>query len=151
MTQGGRPGAALRLTRRYRFSASHRLHAPALPDSENRRVFGKCNNPFGHGHDYLLDVTVEGPLDSETGRVVDLERLDALVREKILEPFEHKNLNTDVPEFSKIVPTSENVAIEAGRRLRAAWAGVFGRSPALERVRVYETRRNIFELSYENE
>ena len=141
----------MKLTRRYRFSASHRLHTPALSESENARVFGKCNNPYGHGHDYVLEVTVEGPLDAETGRVVDLEHLDLLVRREILEPFEHRNLNADVPEFTGVVPTSENIAVETGRRLRSAWRAVFGEFPALETIRIFETRRNIFELSYETE
>ncbi len=140
----------MRLTRRYRFSASHRLHSPSLSAEENRVIFGKCNNPYGHGHDYVLDVTVQGPLDAETGRVVDLEYLDSLVRREVLEPFEHCNLNTDIREFAKVVPTSENIAVEIGRRLRKAWAAAFGPEPVLAKVRVYETRRNIFELSYEN-
>lgn len=134
----------MRLTRRYRFCASHRLHAQSLPDDENDRIYGKCNNPFGHGHDYAIEVTVRGDIDESTGRVVDLARLDDLVRREIVEPFDHRNLNADVPAFQSMVPTSENVAVEAARRLRAAWT--FGDSPALEKIRVHETRRNIFEL-----
>ena len=106
------------LTRRYRFSASHRLHSDQLSETENARVFGKCNNPYGHGHDYVLDVSVRGQLDQATGRIVDLNTLDGLVQREIIEPFEHRNLNTDVPVFAAIVPTTENLAVEIGNRFR---------------------------------
>ena len=136
------------LTRRYRFSASHRLHSPVLDEETNREVYGKCNNPYGHGHDYVLDVSVRGPLDAATGRIVDLDSLDRLVREQILDSFEHRNLNTEVAAFAESVPTTENVAVEIGRRLRGAWPHVFaGSSSELHKIRIYETRRNIFELS----
>lgn len=136
------------LTRRYRFSASHRLHAPSLPEPENARIYGKCNNPFGHGHDYVLDVTVRGPLDEPTGRIVDLETLDALVRREILDAFEHKNLNIDVPSFANTVPTTENLLLEIRRRLAREWACAFPNgAPTLDKIRIEETRRNIFELS----
>ena len=137
----------MRLTRRYKFSASHRLHSPTLPDDENRQLYGKCNNPFGHGHDYVIEVVVRGEIDGASGRVVDLERMDRLVRREILDAFEHKNLNLDVPEFRECVPTSENVAVVAAQRLRAAWKPEFGSTPSLDRIRVHETRRNIFEIS----
>jgi 6-pyruvoyltetrahydropterin/6-carboxytetrahydropterin synthase len=138
----------MKLTRRYRFSAAHRLHTDALPEDENARLYGKCNNPFGHGHDYVLDVSVTGPPDAETGRIVDLEALDALVRREILEPFEHRNLNKDVPAFAAVVPTTENLAVEIKARLERAWPAAFGaRRPDLDRIRIYETKRNIFELS----
>jgi 6-pyruvoyltetrahydropterin/6-carboxytetrahydropterin synthase len=135
----------MRLTRRYRFSASHRLHAPPLSDDDNQRIYGKCNNPFGHGHDYLVDVVVRGRVDAGTGLMVGLRALDDLVRREVIDAFDHKNLNTDVPEFGEVVPTSENLAVEVGRRLRTAWK--FGEAPALEKIRIHETRRNIFELS----
>jgi 6-pyruvoyltetrahydropterin/6-carboxytetrahydropterin synthase len=134
----------MRLTRQYRFCASHRLHAPSLPDVENDRIYGKCNNPFGHGHNYAIEVTVRGQVDEPTGRVVDLARLDDLVRREVVEAFDHKNLNVDIPAFGDVVPTSENVAVEAAGRLRNAWP--FGESPALEKIRVHETRNNTFEL-----
>ena len=138
----------MKLTRRYRFSAAHRLHTDALPAEENARLYGKCNNPYGHGHDYVLDVSVMGPLDGGTGRIVDLEALDALVRREILDPFEHSNLNKDVAAFASVVPTTENVAVEIKARLERAWAGAFADAqPALDRIRIYETKRNIFELS----
>jgi 6-pyruvoyltetrahydropterin/6-carboxytetrahydropterin synthase len=136
------------LTRRYRFSASHRLHTKALPEPDNARIYGKCNNPFGHGHDYILDVSIRGPLDAGTGRVVDLEALDALVRREILDAFDHRNLNADAPAFARVVPTTENLAVEIKARLERCWPEVFaGGRPALDRIRIYETKRNIFELS----
>lgn len=136
------------LTRRYRFSASHRLHSASLSEPENARVYGKCNNPFGHGHDYVLDVSVRGPLDHETGRIVDLETLDGLVRREVLDVFEHKNLNIDVPAFASAVPTTENIVLEIRRRLAGQWARAFPEgAPSLDKVRIQETRRNIFELS----
>ena len=91
------------LTRRYRFAASHRLHTPALSDEENRRLYGKCNNPYGHGHDYLLDVTVEGSPDS-SGQIANRAFLDDLVRDRVLSQLDHKNLNEDRPEFRADVP-----------------------------------------------
>ena len=137
----------MRLTRRYRFCASHRLHAPSLADADNARIYGKCNNPFGHGHDYLIEVVVRGPVDSGTGFVVDVRELDELVRREVVDAFDHKNMNSDVPEFGHTVPTSENLAVEAGRRLRIAWQEKFRCVPAIEKIRIHETRRNIFELS----
>lgn len=137
----------IQLTRRYRFSASHRLHAKGLADEANREIYGKCNNPFGHGHNYEIEVTVRGEVDPETGRVVDLEDLDRLVRTEVTGPFEHRNLNEEVPEFEALVPTTENLGVVIDRRLRSAWADAFrGSAPALERVRIYETERNIFEV-----
>jgi 6-pyruvoyltetrahydropterin/6-carboxytetrahydropterin synthase len=136
------------LTRRYRFSASHRLHAPSLAESENARIYGKCNNPYGHGHDYVLEVSVRGPLDEATGRIVDLDSLDALVRAEVLNAFDHRNLNLDAPGFADMVPTTENLAIEIRRRLAKAWERAFpAGAPELDRIRIQETKRNIFELA----
>jgi 6-pyruvoyltetrahydropterin/6-carboxytetrahydropterin synthase len=131
----------IRLTRVYRFSASHRLHAQALSDEANRETYGKCNNPFGHGHDYVLHVTVEGKLD-EFGRVVDVGALDRLVRENVVAACDHRNLNTEVPEFAELTPTSENLAIVAGERLAAAWPAGW---PGLARIRLEETKNNRFD------
>lgn len=141
-------GASLILTRRYRFSASHRLHSPALSEEENDRVYGKCNNPFGHGHDYVLDVSVTGPLDEITGRVADLDTLDGLVREQVLQPFEHRNMNSEIAAFAAgVVPTTENVAVEIGARLKETWPRAFaGSETRLSRIVVRETRNNTFEL-----
>jgi 6-pyruvoyltetrahydropterin/6-carboxytetrahydropterin synthase len=136
-----------RVTRRYQFAASHRLHAPQLDEQENRRLYGKCNNPFGHGHNYVLEVSARGPLDETTGRAVDIGVLDDLVNRRVLDSFAHRNLNTEVNSFERVVPTSENLAVEIARRLKASWAGVFPAGwPKLEKVRIAETPRNIFEI-----
>ena len=99
----------MKLTRRYRFSASHRLQTPALSAEENRLLYGKCNNPYGHGHDYILDVTLEGARDA-SGQVANRAELDALVAGRVLARLDHKNLNTDVAELADAVPTTENLA-----------------------------------------
>jgi 6-pyruvoyltetrahydropterin/6-carboxytetrahydropterin synthase len=145
------PANDVRLARRYRFSASHRLYSDELSEAQNRATFGKCANPYGHGHDYVLDVRVRGPLDPATGRVVDLDTLDALVREVVLEPFEHSNLNEDIPEFRSLVPTTENLALVVEQRLARQWKTRFAEAPLesvrLDRIKIEETRRNIFEVS----
>jgi 6-pyruvoyltetrahydropterin/6-carboxytetrahydropterin synthase len=134
----------IRVTRRYPFAASHRLHASALSADENRRIFGKCNNPFGHGHNYVLEVSVRGPVRAETGLAVPVGELDGLVREAVLDAFDHRNLNEEIPAFRDgLVPTTENVAVEIWRRLRTAWPPGF---PRLEKIRIAETDRNIFEM-----
>lgn len=134
------------LTRRYRFSASHRLHAAALPEEVNRELYGKCNNPYGHGHDYVLEVTVDGPLDESTGRVCCLATLDELVTRSVLRDLDHRNLNEDTPEFRSVVPTSENLTVAIEERLKRAWRSGFPREwPRLRRIRLEETRRNSFE------
>src|SRR5450755_212474 len=112
---------SVRLTRRYRFSATHRLYSDELSEEMNRATFGKCANPYGHGHDYVLHVSVAGPLDLATGRVVDLDTLDGLMRDAVVAPFEHANLNADVAEFEALVPTTENLAVVIEQRLRAEW------------------------------
>jgi len=136
------------VTRRYRFSASHRLHAPSLSETENRALYGKCNNPYGHGHNYDIAVTVRGPVEPRSGRVVNLESLDGLVRRMVLEPFDHRNLNEDVAAFRAAVPTSENLGREVVRRLKQNWRAVFpADGPRLERVAIAETSRNAFEVT----
>jgi 6-pyruvoyltetrahydropterin/6-carboxytetrahydropterin synthase len=136
-----------RVTRRYEFAASHRLHSEQLGEEENQRLYGKCNNPFGHGHNYVVEVSVTGPADEVTGRAVDTDRLDALVRSQIVKPFDHHNLNTEVPVFAEVVPTSENLGYEICRRLKRNWKDVFpGDWPKLEKIRIAETPRNIFEV-----
>lgn len=137
----------MRATRRYRFSASHRLDAPQLSPEANRALYGKCNNPFGHGHNYELEVSVAGPVDTRTGRVADPRALDRLVRAEVLDAFEHRNLNTECEAFRTLVPTSENLAREIERRLQTAWRNAFpGGVPRLERICIAETPRNIFEV-----
>ena len=136
-----------RVTRRYRFSASHRLHSVQLNEAENRLLYGKCNNPFGHGHNYVIAVSVRGPLDADTGQAVDTRRLDELVSRQVLRPFEHRNLNVEVAAFGTVVPTSENLGVEICRRLKQHWKEVFpGDWPTLEKIRIEETPRNIFEV-----
>jgi 6-pyruvoyltetrahydropterin/6-carboxytetrahydropterin synthase len=138
----------VRLSRRYTFAASHRLHSPALSDAENRAVYGKCNNPHGHGHNYEVELTVRGRVDGLTGRVIDICVLDLLAEEQILAPFRLRNLNEEVAAFRTAVPTTENLAAEIDRRLRAVWDGRFGAAGArLERVGIRETDRNICEVS----
>jgi 6-pyruvoyltetrahydropterin/6-carboxytetrahydropterin synthase len=135
------------LTRRYRFSAGHRLHNDALNAEENRRVYGKCNNPNGHGHNYLLEVTVRGAIDPATGMIFDLVALDGIVAERVLDKFDHKNLNLDMDNFRTQVPTTENVCLEIYKLLRGPLeeAGA-ERGLLLERVRLEETSLNSFEF-----
>ncbi|HEX3880325.1 MAG TPA: 6-carboxytetrahydropterin synthase [Bryobacteraceae bacterium] len=136
-----------RVTRRYTFAASHRLHSSQLPDEENRRIYGKCNNPYGHGHNYFLEVTARGPADETTGIAAPLAALDSLVRREVLLPFDHRNLNTDSDAFHEAVPTTENLAVEIARRLKRNWRSAFpGEWPILEKIRIEETTRNIFEI-----
>jgi 6-pyruvoyltetrahydropterin/6-carboxytetrahydropterin synthase len=127
----------IRVTRSYVFSAAHVLARPDWSDERNREVYGRCANPAGHGHNYRLEVTLRGELDPATGRLVPLERLDQLVRERILERLDHRFLNRDVPEFEQQVPTAENIA-------RFAWLALKGEtSPAvLDQVRLVETSNN---------
>lgn len=137
-----------RVTRRYRFSASHRLHAAQLTAAENERLYGKCNNPHGHGHDYVIEITMIGPIDERTGQAGSVEALDRLVRECVVQPFAHCNFNLDVEAFRERVPTSENILAEIRSRLAARWIASFpGEWPRLERLRLEETRRNSFEIA----
>jgi len=138
------------LTRRYRFCAGHRLHNEALTSEENRRIYGKCNNPQGHGHNYVLEVTVTGTIDPTTGMVCDLSMLDAIVTKEVLEPFDHKNLNLDVESFRHRVPTTENLSIEIFELLRKRLEGQGnGERVRLARVRLAETEANF--VTYERE
>jgi len=127
------------LTRRYMFSASHRLHSDAMSQTENVAVYGKCNNPYGHGHNYMLEVTVSGPVDDCTGMVCNLVDLDGFVQCEILERFDQQNLN-QLPQFSVIVPTTENLCVIAHDILQRGF-----RQAHLERVRIEETMMNSFE------
>ena len=133
----------LSLTRRYRFAASHRLHRPNFSEAENQRIYGKCSNPYGHGHNYSLEVTISGAVDPETGMVANLGELDPFVEREVVEAFDHKYLNEEVPEFSKEVPTAENICREIYRRLKTFPAA------RLERVRLEETSKNSFEFDGE--
>ena len=125
--------------RRYTLSAAHRLHADGLSPEENRAAYGKCNNPHGHGHNYIVEVLVGGPVDSETGMVINLVALDEVVRTRVTDRFDHTNLNLD-PLFAKCVPTTENLCKSVYGLLNDAIPA--GR---LEYVRVEETENNFFE------
>ena len=129
------------LTRRYRFSAAHRLHSDSLSDAENRQVYGKCNNPYGHGHNYVLEVTVSGPVDAGTGMVCNLVELDGLVHQEVLSRYELQNLNM-LPDFAARVPTTENLCISVYDILRQRLSCAH-----LERVKLEETMMNSFEFA----
>ncbi|MGC2697232.1 MAG: 6-carboxytetrahydropterin synthase [Candidatus Angelobacter sp.] len=129
------------LTRRYWFSASHRLHCESMSGEENRAVYGKCNNPYGHGHNYALEITVGGQVEPSTGMVCNLADLDKFVQEKILERFDHQNLNT-LFEFQGVVPTTENLCVEVYGILEKDFH--FAR---VEKIRVEETMLNSFEYA----
>jgi 6-pyruvoyltetrahydropterin/6-carboxytetrahydropterin synthase len=138
----------IRVTRRYRFSSSHRLHANRLSDAENASLYGKCNNPYGHGHDYEIEISARGPLEPRSGRAVDPAALDRLVEEQVLRTFDHTYLNSESAIFQELVPTTENLARAVYTRLQASWNSVFpGPWPVLDKVRIAETPRNIFEVS----
>jgi len=122
------------VTRRVEFSASHYYHNPHLSPEENRRIFGKCNNPHGHGHNYTLEVTVAGEVDPVTGMVMDLKDLKKLLEQEVLQLMDHRFLNKEVPAFASTIPTTENIAVEIWKLL--ALKLVFGR---LHRIRLYET------------
>jgi 6-pyruvoyltetrahydropterin/6-carboxytetrahydropterin synthase len=134
-------GLTIELGRRYRFAASHRLHSQALSDDENWRVYGKCNNPYGHGHNYVVEISVSGNVDPATGMIVNLSDLDGFVEREVIEAFDHKSLNEDVAAFQDRVPTTENICIEIFDRLK--------HFPLVkvERVRVEETSNNAFEYA----
>ena len=137
----------MRVTRRYRFAASHRLHSAAFSEDQNRELYGKCSNPFGHGHDYVLDVTAIGPIDAGSGQVVHVPTLDRLVSEQVLKDFDHRYMNQDLEEFQALVPTSENIIRVIEDRLLARWSDTFpGTWPRLDGIRLRETKRNLFEL-----
>jgi 6-pyruvoyltetrahydropterin/6-carboxytetrahydropterin synthase len=125
--------------RRYLLSASHRLHADALTAEENRAAYGKCNNPHGHGHNYVIEVLVGGPVDADTGMVMNLVNLDRVVNEQVVERFDHRNLNLD-PAFESKVPTTENFSLVLVEILRDALP-----EGSLEHVRIEETENNFFE------
>ena len=127
--------------RRYTLSASHRLHSETLTDEVNRTTYGKCNNPFGHGHNYVIQVLVSGPVDSETGMVINMATLDEVVQTSVVQRFDHTNLNCD-PMFVNRVPTTENLC-------RAIFEVLKNTLPTgkLDMVRVEETENNFFQFS----
>jgi 6-pyruvoyltetrahydropterin/6-carboxytetrahydropterin synthase len=123
-----------RSARRTEFSASHYYHNPEFTPEENRRIFGKCNNPHGHGHNYTLEVTVAGDVDPVTGMVLDLKDLKKLVEDEVLELMDHRFLNKEVPAFATKIPTTENIAVEIWNLIAPKL-----RSGKLHRIRLYET------------
>jgi 6-pyruvoyltetrahydropterin/6-carboxytetrahydropterin synthase len=129
------------LTRRYWFSASHRLHCEEMSETENKAVYGKCNNPYGHGHNYAVEVTVAGQVDRRTGMICNLADLDAFVGKNILERFGHENLNT-LRDFEGVVPTTENLCVRIYEILDQGF-----RKAAIEKVRIEETMLNSFEYA----
>jgi len=131
------------LTRRYWFSASHRLHSDEMTEAENQTVYGKCNNAYGHGHNYGLEVTVSGPVDASTGMVCNLADLDGFVEREILDRFGHSNLNV-LEEFAGRVPTTENLCREIFERLES---GFKVPNVKVEKIRMEETLMNSFEYA----
>lgn len=129
------------LTRRYLFSASHRLHSDKLSAEENQATYGKCNNPYGHGHNYALEVTVSGSVDQHTGMICNLVDLDSFVQREVLERFGHQNLNS-LSEFKETVPTTENLSAAIYDILKRGF-----RHAHLEKVRIEETMMNSFEYA----
>ncbi|MEI6914544.1 MAG: 6-carboxytetrahydropterin synthase [Armatimonadota bacterium] len=127
------------VTKSYEFAAAHRLHSRKLSDEDNLLVFGKCNNPHGHGHNYGLDITIRGIVDERTGMACDIGTFDEIVNTRIINRFDHKHLNLDLPEFADVNPTSENIAVVIWNLLKPEFA------ESLYKVRVRETERNSFE------
>ena len=122
------------LTRKAEFSASHYYHSPHFTAEENRRVFGKCNNPHGHGHNYTLEITVKGEIDGRSGFVVDLKQLKEIMHREVIDVLDHRFLNKEITEFQDRIPTTENLAVSIWNRIKPKLA-----LAALHRVRVYET------------
>jgi 6-pyruvoyltetrahydropterin/6-carboxytetrahydropterin synthase len=138
----GRDDTMVQLTRSFEFSAAHRLCCPGLSDEENRRLFGKCSNPHGHGHNYVVDVTVRGDIDETSGTIVDLPALDRIVKERVIQPLDHKHLNVECEEFAGLNPSVENIARVIFRRLD----GAFDRAE-LCNVRVWETPKTYADVN----
>lgn len=132
------------LSRRYHFSASHRLHSDAYDERRNQEVYGKCNNPHGHGHNYIVEITVAGQVDENTGMVCNLGDLDGFMQENVVSRFDHTNLNHD-SYFKNLVPTTENLCIAIYNLVSAQF-----KKAITTRVRIEETANNFFEYSGEN-
>ena len=132
------------ITRRLRFNAAHRVHNPALSDAENSALYGKCNNPNWHGHNYVLEVSVTGPVDERTGYVIDLGKLRAIVEREVLDEMDHRNMNVDVPIMRGINPTAENIVLAIWRALESRVAP--GR---LARLKLWEQENNYVAYSGE--
>jgi 6-pyruvoyltetrahydropterin/6-carboxytetrahydropterin synthase len=135
----------IELGRRYRFSASHRLHSARLSEQENVRIYGKCANPYGHGHNYTVEVRFSGAVDPATGMIANLADLDRFVNERVIEPFDHRSLQDEVTVFRSVVPTTENLCKEIFERLKSY------PEAKLEAVRIEETSNNSFEYAGDGE
>ena len=133
-------GMKTTITRTYEFAAAHRLHVPTLSDAKNLELFGKCNNPAGHGHNYLLEVSVSGKLDEATGMICSISAVDEAVNREVVDRYDHKNFNCDLPEFEGKATTSEMIAQTIFQRLENAVPAT------LERIRLHETARSLFEV-----
>lgn len=125
------------ITRKLEFCASHRLYNPKFSDEDNQAIFGLCNNPNGHGHNYVLEVTVKGEVDPETGMVLDLKTLKKLIHSEIIEKVDHKNLNVDVDFLKSVIPTAENIAIKFWEKLESKI-----KNGRLHELKLYESERN---------
>ena len=132
------------VTRRLRFNAAHRVHNPALSDEENTALYGKCNNPNWHGHNYVLEVSVTGPVDERTGYVIDLGMLRAIVEREVVDQMDHRNMNVDVPMMRGVNPTAENIVVACWRALESRVTP--GR---LTRLKLWETENNYVEYAGE--
>jgi 6-pyruvoyltetrahydropterin/6-carboxytetrahydropterin synthase len=127
----------MKVCRRETFNAAHRLFNPSFDDAKNEAIFGKCNNPNYHGHNYVLLVCIDGPIDPETGYVIDLKILSDIIEEEVKDPFDHRNLNLDCPDFENIIPTAENITFVIWNKLRKRIAEQY----SLE-ITLWETDRN---------
>ena len=130
----------MKVCRRVSFNAAHRLFRKDWSDDKNHTVFGKCNNPNYHGHNYVLEVWIDGEIDTETGYVIDLKILKEIINTEIVERFDHRNLNLDCPEFENLIPTAENIILTSWNILRARIEDKFQL-----RLKLWETENNIFE------
>ena len=133
------------ITKKVKFNAAHRLHSDVLSDEENVQVFGKCNNPKGHGHNYILEVSLKGEVSPENGMVANLTEVKSIIETVICDRFDHKHLNEDVEEFKKLVPTAENIAIVSWNLLKKTAIG-----PQLVKVVIHETDTNSCEYAGED-
>ena len=130
----------MKVCRRVNFNAAHRLYRKDWSDEKNNAVFGKCNNPNFHGHNYIMEVWIEGDIDPETGYVMDLKILKDIIKEEIVERFDHRNLNLDCPEFENLIPTAENIILVSWNLLRSRLDEKFKLN-----LKLWETENNIFE------
>ena len=135
------------LTRRFYFSASHRLFKPELTDTENEKIFGKCSNPNGHGHNYVLEVTVIGEQDPETGYVIDLDELKNIIVNNLINAVDHKNLNIDVDFMKGVIPTVENIVVQFWNKVENK---IKAKNRNLYSLKLFETENNVAEYRGKN-